>query len=46
MQATIATFLPGGSGRSPLSKEAAYVSLFASSSSVTLMEPPGVGRHN
>src|SRR6266545_735136 len=46
MQATIATFLPGGSGRSPLSKEAAYFSLLASSSSVTLKEPPGSGRPN
>src|SRR5262245_50383188 len=46
MQATTATFLPGGMGRSPLSKEAAYLSLFASSSSVTLMEPPGSGRPN
>ena len=36
MQATTATFLAGGSGRSPLSKEAAYCSLLASSSSVLL----------
>ena len=37
MQATTATFLAGGSGRSPLSKDSAYASLLRSSSSVTLM---------
>ena len=37
MQATIATLRPGGTGRSPLSNDAAYVSLLASSSSVELM---------
>jgi hypothetical protein len=36
MQATTATPLAGGSGRSPLSKEAAYPSLFLDRSSVTL----------
>src|SRR3954463_1924653 len=39
MQATTATPLAGGSGRSPLSKPSAYVSLLRSSSSVTLMGP-------
>ena len=37
MQATTATFLAGGSGRSPLSKDSAYASLLRSRSSVTLM---------
>lgn len=37
MQATTATPLAGGSGNSPLSKDSAYVSLFLSSSSVTLI---------
>lgn len=36
MQATTAMRLPGGSGRPPLSNEAAYSSLFLNSSSVTL----------
>ena len=37
MQATTASFFAGGSGRSPLSKLAAYASLLRSRSSVTLM---------
>src|ERR687886_1156287 len=37
MQATMATPLPGGIGRSPLSNDSAYLSLFLSNSSVTLI---------
>src|ERR687888_1463113 len=37
MHASTATFLAGGSGRLPLSKLAAWVSAFCSSSSVALM---------
>src|SRR3712207_6235880 len=38
MQATTATFLAGGSGSSPLSKDSAYCSALRRSSSVTLMD--------
>jgi hypothetical protein len=37
VQATIATFLLGGSGSSPLSNEATYASLASSSSSVAVI---------
>src|SRR6266516_825005 len=45
MQATTATRFPGGSGRSPRSKSAAYRSAFRRSSSVTLIVPPSVLAH-
>src|SRR5919197_1914367 len=40
MQATIATFLAGGSGRSPLSKASAKAALFFRNSSMALISPP------
>src|SRR5476651_1217585 len=40
MHATTATFLPGGIGNSPLSNDAAYASLLAIRSSVTLISSP------
>src|SRR5215216_2958520 len=44
IQATIATFLAGGSGRSPLSKPSAKASLFFRNSSMALISAPfGLG---
>src|SRR5215218_5999646 len=40
IQATIATFLAGGSGRSPLSKPSANASLFFRNSSMALISAP------
>src|SRR5215204_2129628 len=46
MQATIATFFAGGSGRSPLSKPSAKASLFFRNSSIALISAPfGLGSY-
>src|SRR5215204_7471479 len=46
MQATIATFFAGGSGRSPLSKPSAKASLFFRNSSIGLISAPfGLGSY-
>src|SRR5918994_4078217 len=46
MQATIATFLAGGSGRSPLSNSSAKASLFFRNSSMALISTPfGLGSY-